>query len=71
MKPIGPWLQVGVFLVALFTRTEGLASRPAPSSESSKPAAGAASEYRQFDFWVGDWDAFDVENPDNVGGATE
>lgn len=23
----------------------------------------AAPEYREFDFWLGDWDAFDVDNP--------
>jgi hypothetical protein len=23
----------------------------------------AASEYRQFDFWAGDWDAYDVDDP--------
>lgn len=31
---------------------------------SSKPCV--ASEYRQFDFWVGDWDAFDVGSPTRV-----
>jgi hypothetical protein len=31
--------------------------------QSSKPEACSAPEYRQFDFWVGDWDAFDADNP--------
>jgi hypothetical protein len=67
MKPIAVWLQVGaVCLLALSERIESLATHPASSAESSKPAACATSEYRQFDFWVGDWDAFDVDSPDKV-----
>lgn len=33
-------------------------------SADSIPAACSTAEYRQFDFWLGDWDAFDV------GGST-
>jgi hypothetical protein len=33
---------------------------PAPM----KPARCATPEYRQLDFWVGDWDAFDADKPD-------
>ena len=29
-----------------------------------KPARCAAAEYRQLDFWLGDWDAFDADQPD-------
>ncbi len=29
----------------------------------SAPAACASPEYRSFDFWIGNWDAFDVSNP--------
>jgi hypothetical protein len=36
--------------------------RPAAANvQSAAPCAGA--NYRQFDFWVGDWDVFDVERP--------
>lgn len=67
MKPITGWLQVGVvFLIALSARIEGMATRPPSAEESAKPASCAGPEYRQFDFWVGDWDAFDVDNPDKV-----
>jgi len=31
----------------------------APEARSEAPAACTAAEYRQFDFWLGDWDAFD------------
>jgi hypothetical protein len=67
MKPIAVWLQVGVvFLLAFAGRTENLPARPASSEAPSKPAHCTASEYRQFDFWVGNWDAFDVDNPNKV-----
>jgi hypothetical protein len=26
----------------------------------------SAPEYRQFDFWIGDWDVFDSDNPDHA-----
>jgi hypothetical protein len=34
----------------------------APSLELTPPAFCSAPEYRQFDFWLGDWDAFDQDN---------
>ena len=37
---------------------------PGPSfANDQKSAPCNAPEYRQFDFWVGDWDAFDVGSP--------
>ena len=41
-----------------------MASVPLASSASAAPAAAkcAADEYRRFDFWLGDWDSFDVDN---------
>ncbi|MGA8027440.1 MAG: hypothetical protein WB992_09855 [Bryobacteraceae bacterium] len=47
-------------LIAFATMGGGdavFSAQPARSSSCSAP------EYRQFDFWVGDWDAFDVDNP--------
>lgn len=35
-------------------------------AQSPKPAACAAPEYRQFDFWIGDWDTFDLGARDKV-----
>jgi hypothetical protein len=32
-----------------------------PNIESAVPCTDAA--YRQFDFWIGDWDVFDIERP--------
>lgn len=31
-------------------------------AQTNKPAPCTAPEYRQLDFWVGDWDAFDVDD---------
>lgn len=32
------------------------------SAQSATPSACTSPEYRQFDFWAGDWEAFDVDN---------
>src|SRR5262245_42489350 len=32
------------------------------AAEQSKPAPCVSPEHRQFDFWIGDWDAFDIES---------
>ncbi len=39
----------------------GAPSLAAPAAET-KPAPCSAPEYRSLDFWVGDWDAYDVED---------
>lgn len=41
----------------------------APAKES-KPATCQAAEYRQFDFWLGDWDAYDAGDPTAVAART-
>jgi len=47
----------------LFTGMECPAISHAASAEPSNTASCAAPEYRQLDFWVGDWDVFDSDNP--------
>ncbi|MGA7920929.1 MAG: hypothetical protein WCA38_14805 [Candidatus Acidiferrales bacterium] len=37
--------------------------RPALKTQSAKPRGCTAPEYHQFDFWLGDWDAFDIDAP--------
>ena len=39
------------------------ATVPTHAAESVKPAPCSGSEYRQFDFWIGDWDVFEMDNP--------
>jgi hypothetical protein len=40
--------------------------RIASSAESLQAPPCQTAHYRQFDFWIGDWDAFDVGNPGKV-----
>jgi hypothetical protein len=44
------------------------ASQPGPTEAPAPKAAAtcATPEHRQFDFWVGDWDAYDVDKPGKV-----
>jgi hypothetical protein len=48
-------LAVGILIFLIAGR-----SHSADSISTPQPASCSASEYRQFDFWLGDWDAFDV-----------
>ena len=57
MKPIAKWPVRILCIVALFTGAESL-----PMADlSTHSAACAAPEYHQFDFWIGDWDAFEID----------
>ena len=51
------------FLSALVT---AMAAQTATSPATPKPAPCTAPEYKQFDFWVGDWDVYDIDKPDQV-----
>ncbi len=39
------------------------------SQESPAATSCAAPAYRQFDFWAGDWDVFDIGSPTKVAHA--
>jgi hypothetical protein len=54
--------RVRAVLVVAFTCAIPFAA-PRLSAQSAGPPSCAGPEYREFDFWVGDWDAFDVSNP--------
>ena len=49
--------------VILLVGWSGRLQQPAPSAVSASPSSCEAREARQFDFWVGDWYAFDVAGP--------
>jgi hypothetical protein len=49
-----------IFIVALICAA--LYAAPRTSAQSAE-AACSAPEYHQLDFWIGDWDAFDVSEP--------
>ncbi len=61
MGPIALWLKVAMVsaMVLLETSTSLPAARVS-SADANKTDRCTAAEYRQFDFWLGDWDAFDV-----------
>jgi hypothetical protein len=55
-----------VFAPALAANRSAQSASPAQNPPAKTEAAAcSAPEYRQFDFWLGDWDAFEF-----VGGAT-
>ncbi len=66
MNPIVRRSKAGVASAfVLLAGLNGLTAHPRPvsSAEPSKPDSCMAPEYRQLDFWIGDWDVFDVDNP--------
>ena len=69
-EPIALWLTVGaISMVAPFARIQGLAAGSVFSAQPLKPASCVAPEFRQFDFWVGDWDGFEVDKTTIVAHA--
>jgi hypothetical protein len=50
-------------LLLLAARPQQQILRSATQTQSAKPRSCTAPEYRQFDFWLGDWDAFDIDSP--------
>jgi len=60
---VGSAIALIVFLLAT---GESHAFWPAALEESPKPAACITPEHRQFDFWIGDWDAFDAGTANKV-----
>jgi len=63
------WLKVGVILLAILLAASEMAVARVAPTDSPTAASCAAPVYRQFDFWVGDWDAFDVGSPTKVAHA--
>lgn len=49
-----------VVVVAVLISVGILAGAPSGLAQSPETASCSTPEYRQFDFWVGDWDGFDV-----------
>jgi ketosteroid isomerase-like protein len=68
VRRIGPGfaLLAGLCLVVALLPADRPASAAPPLREASSAAPCAAPEYRQFDFWVGDWDVYNVAGGDKV-----
>ena len=43
-----------------------VSAQQAATAKSTKSASCAALEYHQFDFWLGDWDTFELKAPDKI-----
>lgn len=64
MHPLVQWLKTGfACAVFLFAGADGVTRDSVQSVDPPQSASCASPEYRQFDFWIGDWDAFDVDKP--------
>jgi hypothetical protein len=55
-----------ISLLALFTLRELPGIGIASSQQTTNSTFCSTPEYREFDFWVGDWDAFDFDKPEIV-----
>ena len=58
-----------VFVLALIATIEGETATHISAQQFSKPTFCSGPEYRQFDFWVGDWDVFDAGKTEVVARA--
>jgi hypothetical protein len=67
MSPIENF-KMSIVVVAVLLAGNNLPNR-ALAAEPATPPHCAAPSYRQFDFWAGDWDVFDVGSPIQVAHA--
>ncbi len=66
MSPIAQWLKVGIVSAVIVFAEINISSGLAFAANPATPTPCAAPAYRQFDFWAGDWDAFDVGSPNKA-----
>jgi hypothetical protein len=59
------WLKIALTCAAIFFVASGgnPASNKLTTPTAAKTAVCSAPEYHQFDFWLGNWDGFDVDKP--------
>jgi hypothetical protein len=50
---------------------DGFGNHPVAAAEAAKSSACLAPQYREFDFWIGDWNAFDFSDPNTTVGRTK
>jgi len=66
MKSIVRHLTGAILFTVVSCSIGAMLRQRALSAEGAPPAPCAAPVYRQFDFWIGDWDVFDVGRPTKV-----
>jgi len=69
MSQIAGWSKIGIVYLVVLLAGSGLTAARAASAEGPKSSSCATPAYRQFDFWAGDWDVFDVGSPIKVAHA--
>ncbi len=60
MNSIAKWLKAGLCSIVLVAGSNCVAAQPVPSAESQQAHSCVAPEYKQFDFWIGDWSVFEI-----------
>ena len=60
------WSKINAVLIVLLICIQSVAALPA-LSESLPSVSCGSPEHGQFDFWIGDWDAFDIDSVGKVG----
>jgi ketosteroid isomerase-like protein len=68
MKPIA-MVEAGIVSMVVLLASSDMAAARVSSAEPPAPASCAAPAYRQFDFWAGDWEVFDVGSAPKVAHA--
>jgi len=63
MNSMPRWLQAGIVLGVTVFAGRHLAPAGVSSAKSPIAASCLSSAYREFDFWVGDWDVVDAGSP--------
>jgi hypothetical protein len=69
MSQIAGWSKIGIVYLVVLLAGSGLIAACAASAQGPKSSSCATPAYRQFDFWAGDWDVFDVGSPIKVAHA--
>jgi len=61
MRQAAWWPKISFVLVlALFATIEGETAAHMSTQQFRRPTFCSGPEYRQFDFWLGDWDTFEA-----------
>jgi hypothetical protein len=69
MSPNVHWLAVAIAAVLVPPAGNNVQLSHVFAAASSAATHCATPAYRQFDFWTGDWDVFDVDSPTKVAHA--
>lgn len=69
MSPNVHWLKVAIVAVLVLLAGNNVRVAHVFAAAPAGAVHCAAPAYRQFDFWIGDWDVFDMDSPSKVARA--